>query len=189
MQPLGRGVTLAEHALRRDLALLARKVKVCAVFGHYARHHAETVRYAELVLAAGGEVRTTASLLPPLVVFDHSVAVLLGDEDEGGGHLVQHPAVVGFFARTVENAWASADVFQPAQGSSRLPDKLTDETKAAIVKLLAAGYKDEVVAKRLGIALRTCRKHIAEVFSELGARSRFQAGWLIRERAVEAEGA
>ncbi|MBZ4323431.1 hypothetical protein [Streptomyces huiliensis] len=53
---------------------------------------------------------------------------------------------------------------------------------------LSAGYKDEVVAKRLGTALRTCREHIAEIFDDVGAQSGFQAGWSARERAVGAAG-
>ncbi|KOG32387.1 hypothetical protein ADK34_09305 [Streptomyces viridochromogenes] len=48
--------------------------------------------------------------------------------------------------------------------------------------LLAQGAKDEVIARRLGMSLRTCRRHIAELLEELGAESRFQGGALA-ERA------
>ncbi|MGW2279212.1 hypothetical protein [Streptomyces sp. NPDC001770] len=187
IQPLGRNSSLSlEWAIRRDLALLRRNVKVRALFGHYARYDSVVAEYTERITEAGGEVRTVVSLLPGLVLFDRSAVVVTDGED--GYHMVQHKALVDFVAHAAEGAWASGTEFRAAKGGLRFPDSLTEETKAAIIQLLSAGYKDEVVAKRLGIALRTCRKHIAEILGEVGAQSRFQAGWLVRERAVSTAG-
>lgn len=47
--------------------------------------------------------------------------------------------------------------------------------------------KDEMIARRLGMSLRTCRKHIAESMETLGASSRFQAGYLARARFALSE--
>lgn len=44
--------------------------------------------------------------------------------------------------------------------------------------MLAAGAKDETIARELGVSLRTCRRHIAEMMRMTGAGSRFQAGVL-----------
>ncbi|WP_308081551.1 hypothetical protein [Streptomyces sp. NK15101] len=52
----------------------------------------------------------------------------------------------------------------------------------ALVGLLAEGAKDEVTARRTGMSLRTCRRHIACPHEELGAESRFRGGALA-ERA------
>ena len=52
----------------------------------------------------------------------------------------------------------------------------------AIVQLLAEGYKDDVVATRLGLAKRTYRRRLDIVVMKLGAKSRFQAGALAFER-------
>lgn len=41
---------------------------------------------------------------------------------------------------------------------------------------------DRVIASRLDISVRTCRRHIAVVFEKLGAESRFQAGALAVQR-------
>ncbi|MEU9130595.1 helix-turn-helix transcriptional regulator, partial [Kitasatospora sp. NPDC048540] len=46
-----------------------------------------------------------------------------------------------------------------------------------IMELLAAGLKDESIARRLGMSLRTTRRHIADIMEELDAASRFQAGY------------
>jgi DNA-binding NarL/FixJ family response regulator len=41
---------------------------------------------------------------------------------------------------------------------------------------LAAGAKDEQIARTLGMSLRTVRRRVAQLLDELGAESRFQAG-------------
>jgi DNA-binding CsgD family transcriptional regulator len=48
--------------------------------------------------------------------------------------------------------------------------------KSQIIMLLAEGAKDEAVARRLGISLRTCRRHVADILDQLESSSRFQAG-------------
>lgn len=120
-----------------------------------------------------------------MIVFDRSVAFLLDGEDAGRAHMVKHGALVEFIVHMAVSAWATSVAFQRTGGSNRIPDCLTQETKTAIVQLLAAGYKDEVVARRLGIGVRTCRKYIAEMFGDLGAQSRFQAGWIVRDHMLE----
>jgi DNA-binding NarL/FixJ family response regulator len=39
-----------------------------------------------------------------------------------------------------------------------------------------AGATDEVIARKLGIGLRTVRRRIASLMTELGVDTRFQAG-------------
>jgi len=41
---------------------------------------------------------------------------------------------------------------------------------------MARGFTDEVLARKLGMSLRTCRRHIAALMHDLDAVSRFQAG-------------
>lgn len=45
-----------------------------------------------------------------------------------------------------------------------------------MLKLLGNGCTDELVARRLGVSVRTARRVAAELFARLGAQSRFQAG-------------
>src|SRR5206468_3864766 len=45
-----------------------------------------------------------------------------------------------------------------------------------VIWLLAQGYTDEAVAKRLGVSPRTSRRSVNSVMRRLGAHSRFQAG-------------
>jgi sugar-specific transcriptional regulator TrmB/DNA-binding CsgD family transcriptional regulator len=45
-----------------------------------------------------------------------------------------------------------------------------------LLQMLAAGMKDEAIARRTGIGVRTVKRKIAELFDLLGAETRFQAG-------------
>jgi DNA-binding CsgD family transcriptional regulator len=63
-----------------------------------------------------------------------------------------------------------------------LPEPVPDESRLAteparrILDLLGAGYRDAAAASELGLSIRTYRRHVAELMSELRAESRFQAG-------------
>ncbi|GAA3168842.1 MULTISPECIES: hypothetical protein [Streptomyces] len=185
VHPLGRGApALARQVVCPESGPMPSGVDVRVLLPHLSRYDAEVRDCAERVVAAGGEVRTTAAPLPALIVFDRSVAVLLDGEDKTKAHMVKHGALVEFVVHMTVSAWATSAAFQRTDGSNRIPEFLTQETKSAIVQLLAAGYKDEVVAKRLGIGVRTCRKYIAEMFDDLGAQSRFQAGWMVRDHIL-----
>ena len=41
---------------------------------------------------------------------------------------------------------------------------------------MAQGHKDELVARRLGMSVRTCRRYISEIMEQVESSSRFQAG-------------
>ena len=46
----------------------------------------------------------------------------------------------------------------------------------AVLRLLAEGLKDDAIAHRLGISVRTVRRHIADYLDATGSGSRFAAG-------------
>lgn len=48
--------------------------------------------------------------------------------------------------------------------------------------LLAAGMKDEVMARELGVSVRTLSRRIALLMDEMGARTRFQVGMQAAKR-------
>ncbi|MCI4061358.1 hypothetical protein MRQ36_01720 [Micromonospora sp. R77] len=61
------------------------------------------------------------------------------------------------------------------------------ELKRQIMCQLADGGKDEAISRALGISLRTCRRYIAEILTDVGAVSRFQAGYRLgRDRLAGA---
>jgi DNA-binding CsgD family transcriptional regulator len=122
---------------------------------------------------AGEQVRVIADLPTRLFVIGTTHAVLpepLGMADEPR-ILVRQGALVAALASWFELMWerassvADLDLGEPRRDLRRF-----------LLQQLAAGAKDEQIARSLDLSLRTVRRRIADVMSDLGADSRFQAG-------------
>lgn len=173
---------LAEDEPARDLELLERGVRLRVLYQHTARHSRDAQRYAGAVGGAGGEVRTLDGLSGGLLVFDRSVAFLPVPDDPESAVVVREPSVVAYMATVFCHMWQGAEPFAPGY------TEVTETgLRDAIVRLLASGAKDEVIARRLGMSLRTCRRRVSELMDELGASSRFQAGYLLAHRMASRE--
>jgi DNA-binding CsgD family transcriptional regulator len=57
----------------------------------------------------------------------------------------------------------------------------------ALLTLLAAGAKDETIARQLGVSPRTVTRRVAELLDQLGARTRFHAGVLAERHGLLTE--
>lgn len=96
----------------------------------------------------------------------------------GGALLIREPDLLGYLLDVFQRDWEYATPF--ATGPQAAHD-ISETVKQSILALLAKGLKDDSIARRLGISLRTCRRHVSELLLGLGAHSRFQAG-VIAER-------
>ncbi|WP_145906875.1 hypothetical protein [Kitasatospora viridis] len=184
IQPGGgrKPVRLAE-SVERDLALLRRGIRMRTLYQHSARGSLATQGYVETLTAAGAEYRTAAELPDRAVVFDRSVAFLPTRSEGGDGNgavLVRDPDIVGYLCRVFDQLWATAAPFTGTSDAAYR--EVGDDLRRALLGMLAEGDKDEVIARRLGVSLRTCRRHIADALLALGAESRFQGG-VFAERA------
>ncbi|MFE2285340.1 hypothetical protein ACFXDJ_14335 [Streptomyces sp. NPDC059443] len=179
----GRAPHRLGDAIERDLAMLRRGVRMRTLYQHSARASLSTQGYVETLTEAGAEYRTAAELPDRAVVFDRSVAFLPRRADGGPGEgavLVRDPDVVAYLCRVFDQQWSGATPFH--RTSEAAYKEVGPSLRRALVGLLAEGAKDEVIARRMGMSLRTCRRHIADLLEELGAESRFQGGALA-ERA------
>jgi DNA-binding CsgD family transcriptional regulator len=122
---------------------------------------------------AGEQVRVIADLPTRLIVIGTTHAVLpepLGTADEPR-ILVRQGALVAALSSWFELMWerassvADLDLGEPRRDLRRF-----------LLQQLAAGAKDEQIARSLDLSLRTVRRRIADLMSDLGADSRFQAG-------------
>ncbi|MFF8939126.1 LuxR C-terminal-related transcriptional regulator [Streptomyces paradoxus] len=173
----GRGPDKLQDALTRDLAMLERGAQMRTLYQHTARGSLPTRLHVEQVSEAGALIRTADELPDKMIIFDGELAVLPDRTavDGNGALLVREPSILAYLIRTFETIWSSAIPF--AAEATGYQDASTD-LQRTIIRLLAAGAKDEVVARRVGLSVRTCRRHIAEIMEMLGADSRFQAGVL-----------
>ncbi|GGV22740.1 LuxR family transcriptional regulator [Kitasatospora herbaricolor] len=185
-QPGGpRAPHLLEQAFARDLEMIRRGVRMRTLYQHTSRRHAPTQEYVRRISAAGAEVRTLTALFGRMIAFDRETAIIPHHDAYDGAVVIRDQSTVAYLVAVFDHSWTLADPYAPATQAQA--DSSLDEIKQAIVRLLAEGMKDEMIARRLGMSLRTCRKHIAESMETLGASSRFQAGYLARARGELAE--
>lgn len=182
----GRPADALEEAIGRDESVLARGVRMRTLYQHTARYSRPTAAYVDRVTARGAQVRTLGDGLMRMIVIDGRTALMAVPDTAGAALVVREPAVLHFMTEAFERSWVEAEPF----ASSVSPDQarlLSDELRRMIVRMLAEGLEDKVIARRLGMSERTCQRHIAEVMRAVGAKSRFHAGYLLATVTVEKE--
>ncbi|HEU5036770.1 MAG TPA: LuxR C-terminal-related transcriptional regulator [Nocardioides sp.] len=121
---------------------------------------------------AGEQIRVLPDLPTRLLVIGDTHVVVpepLGYADMPLA-VIRQRGVVEAMAQWFELLWERAAV--PAVESVAARHDL----RRFLLQQLAAGEHDEQIARKLGISLRTVRRRVADLMSELGADSRFQAG-------------
>ncbi|WP_329194845.1 MULTISPECIES: helix-turn-helix transcriptional regulator [unclassified Streptomyces] len=164
------------EALPRDVALLGRGIRMRSLYQHATRFDQATRGHAAQLIEAGAEIRTLPEVLPQMIVVDSALALL--PARSGGALIIREPDLLAYLLDVFERDWQQATPF--ATGPRAAHD-ISETMKQSILVLLAKGLKDDSIARRLGISLRTCRRHVSEILDGLDARSRFQAG-VIAER-------
>lgn len=161
-----------------NLYSLRRGIRTRAIYQHAATRDRATVSYLNELAGHGAKIRFAASVPGRSLVIDRSVALLPIPMQEPGRHglaIVREPSVIAWVVATFEQQWADASPLEEVL-SKQTDDTELDQTRAAILRLMAEGEKDEAISRRLSISVRTCRRHIAEYMLQVGASSRFQAG-------------
>ncbi|MGW7489026.1 helix-turn-helix domain-containing protein [Streptomyces sp. NPDC054786] len=181
-QPGGRREeSVLEEAMPRDEAALKRGVRMQILYQHTARFSRGTTVYVDHVTQLGAHVRTLDDHFTRLLVFDRKTALIAVPGKPQAAAFIREPHVVNFVTETYERLWLSAETFE---GSAATRTVITDDLRQSIIRLLTEGMTDASIAKRLGMSVRTCRRYIAEIMAELGAQSRFQAGYTLAARAA-----
>ncbi|MGW7303388.1 LuxR C-terminal-related transcriptional regulator [Streptomyces sp. NPDC054829] len=174
----GRRAEVLEEAVGRDERMLRRGVRMRTLYQHTAQFSPGTRTYVDRVTRLGAEVRTLDDRIMRFLVFDRKIAVIAVQDDNNAAVVVRDPDIVHFTVSAFELVWDRAQTF-PTRWDNEELAAIADELKVRIFRLLSEGLTDQVIAKRMGMSVRTCRRHIAEVMSRLGAESRFQAGYLL----------
>lgn len=131
----------------------------------------------------GERVRALASVPTQMLIMDTTLAVLAVDplHPRRGALFVREPGIVGLLIYLFDHLWSEADaVFGEADAAGAPSGRV-----ARVLELMAAGVKDERIARTLGVGSRTVRRDIAELKESLGASSRTEVvaaavrhGWL-----------
>ncbi|GLZ41864.1 LuxR family transcriptional regulator [Actinokineospora sp. NBRC 105648] len=136
-------------------------------------------------IAAGEQARTLASVQMKMQIVDRRVAMMpvsFGAAETRTRLLVRARPLVEALVVCFETLWASA---APVLAGGEAPEAATaglSERDRQVLSLMAAGLKDQAIARALGVAQRTVVRRIAEMMTDLGADTRFQAGLLAARR-------
>jgi len=192
------------ESIARDTDLLKRGVQMCVLYQHGAQFHPPSLEYAHFIMGRGAQVRTVVGSLQRMVIFDREHAMIplqasqTGKADAGtdgdgtgdestGAVLVRDPSTVTFMVRSFQTSWRTAQPFGDALGKESLR-LLSDRTKRVLVQMLVDGASDQAVARALGLSVRTCQRHIAEVMTRLSAKNRLQMGYLVHRLGLLDDG-
>ncbi|URM88771.1 helix-turn-helix domain-containing protein [Streptomyces sp. MRC013] len=105
----------------------------------------------------------------------------LGSADGRGGpsgDVILHSArLADSFVQVFDHHWATGHSAVSARcpGTGGAPEDYSPRERE-VLALLAAGAKDEAIARRLGCSERTLRRLLTSLVAKLGADSRFAAG-------------
>jgi hypothetical protein len=135
---------------------------------------------AELV-SLGHQIRVVHSVSQRCLVLDGEWALVptVGARSTGA-YVLRNASLLGPVLAYFEEVWRGAEPFLDL---TLLPEGTLSEARMRqVAALLERGLKDETIARRLGVSVRTMRRLIAATFDELGADSRFQAGVLAERR-------
>jgi DNA-binding CsgD family transcriptional regulator len=160
--------------LRTCPDLVARGIIVKVICEHRSRADFTTRMRIKHLMDGGAQVRTVGHVPRAAVVFDKSSAIMLDlDDGETSAYGVREGHVIQFLLDVFGYLW---DAATPVTSFESGYAEVADDLRLTIAGLMAKGFSDEVLARKLGMSVRTCRRHIAAMMAELEAVTRFQAG-------------
>lgn len=131
---------------------------------------------------AGEKVRAVSYLPFKMVMADRRTAFipLNLEQPDSPSLLLRSSALLDALYSLFEVYWKSA-----ASVSFTRTDELEIEKSTSpqpqvedLITLLSAGLNDKAIIQELGVSQRTLLRRVSELMRHLGARTRFQAGWL-----------
>ncbi|SFB89115.1 regulatory protein, luxR family [Nocardioides terrae] len=156
--------------LSQPVAQAVREGRRCRAI-YPVRALIEAPHVLEQRAAIGEEVRVLPELPTRLLILEPTHVVMPEPLGLAGSPLLvaRQSGLVELATLYFEALWAQAAPLEQ-------PGTELGEVRRFLVEQLSSGAQDEQIARRLGLSLRTVRRRVAEVMSELGATSRFQAG-------------
>ncbi|MEU8529169.1 MULTISPECIES: helix-turn-helix transcriptional regulator [Streptomyces] len=168
------------------LATLARGVTQRVVYSRASLEEPGQLETAiEPCIEAGEQARVLPAVPVKLVIIDEAYALVSLSIEEADVHstmlVVQPCGLLSALIALFEQTWQTA---LPFHGRATRPAGLPPADRR-LLRLLAGGASDEIIARELGISRRTFFRRLQILMARLGAANRFQmalqaqrAGWL-----------
>jgi DNA-binding CsgD family transcriptional regulator len=165
-----------------DEATLSRGVEMRSLYLDSVRNHMPALDHAEWLTDRGAEVRTVPAMPMRMLIIDGKTAVFPIDPDnsQAGGIATSNWSVLSALSALFEEYWRAGSPF-----GRRRPRRtgLLNARELQAIRLWRQGHTQEVVARRMGVSVRTVYRYSDTVREVLQAGSAFQAGF----RAAELE--
>ncbi|MCX5411619.1 helix-turn-helix transcriptional regulator [Streptomyces sp. NBC_00059] len=176
-----------EHNMRQGLenarSAIAGGARLRHIYQHPARYNPRVKDYMAQVPSGCLQVRTVEQSVERLIIFDRALAYIPATPERNIALEIRHPALVRYLVQVYEVLWAQATPFTE-QLRTTAPGAQVTAVQQSVARLLSEGHVDDVVARKLGISVRTCRSHIAKLMQALGATSRTHLGALIVQSGI-----
>lgn len=155
--------------------LLKRRVTVRSVYQDSDRRDPATAAYASWLTEQGAHLRIVPVVPMQLVLVDRVVAIVpvSATEPHVDALEIRNQSVVATIAALFEQVWQAAT---PLGQSPPVRDQGLKPLEQQILLMLSDGATDEMIARKVGVSVRTIRRTIADLTERLRASSRFQAG-------------
>lgn len=161
-----------------NMRLLRRGVRLRMTMGSAILQDDTTLAYMRDLVQHGAEVRVSQHPVERMITVDRSAALTPIDPARTalGALLVREHGLVATLVTLFERMWAAADELPGEDAEMPTP------VERKILTMLREADKDETAARRLGISVRTYRKHLAIIMRRLGAANRVEAALLAHEK-------
>ncbi|MFB7278112.1 LuxR C-terminal-related transcriptional regulator [Streptomyces hydrogenans] len=174
-QPTPRKRAVIDSVMERDIGLLTRGVRMQILYHESTRANPHARDYTREVQAYGAEIRVLHGPFSQLICIDSREAfirnVASGDPEDMSGWHVRDLAAVTYMRDAYLTDWTRAEPWAP--GEQRRVGWLTGRQKV-ILQLLAEGWEQEKIARRLEVTPRTVAKHLAAIRAHLGMKTTAQ---------------
>jgi DNA-binding CsgD family transcriptional regulator/sugar-specific transcriptional regulator TrmB len=172
-----------------EIAGLARGVSYRCIYD--AARLDDTDRIADIFryIDAGEQARTLTEAPVKMLVADGEVAILPLDAGRSALHdcvIVRGSSLLGALSTCFEALWSRSVALSGegnaagggavAGGGEPVAGDHPSALERRIVRMLAAGVKDEAIARQLEVSSRTVNRYMDRIMNKLGANTRFQAG-------------
>ncbi|MGH2692228.1 MAG: winged helix-turn-helix transcriptional regulator [Actinomycetota bacterium] len=162
--------------VERETPILERGVRYRVIYTREALERPGRLEKIHRLIEAGEEARVLPDVPTKFLIIDRRVAVVpLNIREPGTDEVVIIHAsfLLDALAMFFDTLWEKA---VPLEGQA-------DESESSapyheFLPMLAAGLKDETVGRALGWSPRTVARRVSELMEDLGAKTRFQAGWV-----------
>jgi DNA-binding CsgD family transcriptional regulator/predicted transcriptional regulator len=126
----------------------------------------------------GEQARVGASLPAKLVIRDDTLAIVSSTADYHNeiAHLIHPSSLLDLVCGLFETVWDRAIPLNRSEPGRGQPAAALSNRDRQLLGLLASGATDAAIARTFGWSTRTVQRHVQQLMTRVGARTRFQIG-------------